>query len=1144
MIIKRQAIGSLNYDDSRYVLPKGDYIDAMDVSTSELNGSVKLVKGNRKVAYTLPTGTCKRVGHFEDLVRNRIYYFISNSNNRHAIIEFDSTTRTSRKVFENITDSGGEDILNLNGSITSINVIHKNKTLQGLAGHITSNYLVLGLTLDERLEVVNQINGDELYFLDADGYPCAFNIDAIKWKFYSPVTRDVLDLAKDYPGEIIKAAYGHDSTRLINTVKGRLYRFRHKWFYDDGTTTVWSPISATPYPEKPLDDEFSSLPTNNNYISLSIPTGGRQVSQVAVGMQYSIGNVWSDLAIIETLDKSKFSISDNTRFTYRFYNDRTPVPVDPAEANHVFDYSPIQAGAMDILNGNSLIFGDIVEGYDTVTPSVAVSTSYRNAGALSNYSNRLSSIFYDFLPVPTNPNVIRYHIDFFGDIVPGVVITIRLRSTTGGSPFDHISTTTIAGDTYATITERLRVEGVNAGGIPFDWAASGSTLNFSVSSFANTELYEINIEVPNTINANSLTTWLPYTKRVLGIVYFDKKSRTNGVITRVPADGSRTNSFQVTIPPYSEADGQYRVPYIHVRITHQPPVWAHYYSLVITKDQSIQKPLMFLTSDVIDDGDFLYFDISGIELNKEKNSTTADVVTYQFTKGDRLKLIRRKIDGNVYDYTYDTEIISYLTDPTINTVAETGNFVKIKKATPFHDDDYSSNEFVVMLYTPGQSSSAEEEIFFEFGQTYRITNPGTSIRAHEGKNSSQNITTGTAATFDLTEGDAYFRERKTYSDEDTLQSYFVFDTSFTDNYLCRVSSIGGRAFIVDSKADQRRYNTLVRYGQAYLEGTSINEVNRFYPDDSDTYDQAYGAIMRLKARSGDMRVFQKLKVGVVPVSAEILTAADGAETLIRSTQAIGRIRYYEFEAGIGDCPESLASNNYADYFCSNIRGVICRLSIDGITPISITAKMNNFAKKELPLRGSTNKIHGVFDAAENRYVITLETSGSSAAKTLAFNERKKGFELFSYCKPEGWACLGTLLVSFKNGELWTHDNAKFTNYFGVQYRPSITLVFNDDTTIKKSFVAHATTSSAIWEAVDIHTDLEQQSELREVDYRERDGRFHASFLRDSLSPKGLLRGDTLRGSYMTIKLSPKDGSVDTELSEAETTFNLSHLNKQ
>ena len=75
-----------------------------------------------------------------------------------------------------------------------------------------------------------------------------------------------------------------------------------------------------------------------------------------------------------------------------------------------------------------------------------------------------------------------------------------------------------------------------------------------------------------------------------------------------------------------------------------------------------------------------------------------------------------------------------------------------------------------------------------------------------------------------------------------------------------------------------------------------------------------------------MKVYQKFKVGNVPVLTQIVKDVAGNPLQANTDQLINKIQYYSGDYGIGDCPCSLAWDNFADYFVDDFRGVVCRLS--------------------------------------------------------------------------------------------------------------------------------------------------------------------------------------------------------------------------
>lgn len=163
-------------------------------------------------------------------------------------------------------------------------------------------------------------------------------------------------------------------------------------------------------------------------------------------------------------------------------------------------------------------------------------------------------------------------------------------------------------------------------------------------------------------------------------------------------------------------------------------------------------------------------------------------------------------------------------------------------------------------------------------------------------------------------------------------------------------------------------------------------------------------------------------------------------------------------------------------------------------------------------------------------IVYAEGSGSPA-QTLSFDEETRSFESFLSFTPEMFGELGTLLMSYHNGNLYTHDNPIYNNFYGVQYKSMITVVFNDRVAVKKTFNAVGYQSNKNWASpedgdittsmVNPQTNLSQISQLKDVDFGLEENVWVAAYLRDSNSGTdeqlALLEGDYLKGVYLKHK---------------------------
>jgi len=173
--------------------------------------------------------------------------------------------------------------------------------------------------------------------------------------------------------------------------------------------------------------------------------------------------------------------------------------------------------------------------------------------------------------------------------------------------------------------------------------------------------------------------------------------------------------------------------------------------------------------------------------------------------------------------------------------------------------------------------------------------------------------------------------------------------------------------------------------------------------------------------------------------------------------------------------------------------------------------------------------------------------------TMSFDENANAFESFYSYYPEFYGCLNTKLFSFKDGEIWAHNNTStYCNFYGVQGDASITTVFNTGALDKKTWISIMETGNTTWACPIIYTQMDtggtsgdkQESQLLESDFVTLESEYQASFLRDSNSPGGLVEGDSLKGGYMVVKFEKTSANSFVYLNSATTKFINSALNNR
>ena len=374
-----------------------------------------------------------------------------------------------------------------------------------------------------------------------------------------------------------------------------------------------------------------------------------------------------------------------------------------------------------MLNGNTLVYGGITEGYDNI--------SNVNATLTSNTTTQ------DFIEVPgalffAQQNGVSSYggtnsIDVFltgsggNDIVTNVPTSlpsvgygdfyIKLRNAAGTLFTIFFDSTTT--DSIATILTGLQTNAVSQG---FTATISGNKLTISDATALNLE----SAYMTNSLSATSFSTTKQENALYVhqgnsnyryGIVYYDDKGRTNGVIT--------SDSLKVTTPKWT---GSTAYPFVQISISHQPPLWATYYNIVRTDNLTYDKNIFWVSKRAFTklttrgssptDYSISYIGIDNmIEYNTEIQSTSG-YIGYDFAPGDRIRFTERvSSTGSVVALSenLDFEIIGVESNPNVNGYVAQGTYIKIKYPSTVVDTNFKLLEPDPVIYA-GTATNVED----------------------------------------------------------------------------------------------------------------------------------------------------------------------------------------------------------------------------------------------------------------------------------------------------------------------------------------------------------------------------------------------------------------------------------------------------
>lgn len=1145
MIDLKQLTGVMNLDDPNDVLPPFHHKFLMNgrFRGNGNNMRVESVPGNSLIPnYTLPTGTNQQNGGFYDSVKRRIIWWNYNSNGRNGIYKYDVGTKVLSKVFLCFTDSATD---------------------------------VLGLSLDYPIHSASivyrtEADGDLLFWTNGLGRPMFINLDTVS--AMQPFTTDMLYVAKNVPLTPLVCSYQDDAAVNVNNLRKKLFRFAQRWVYKNLEKSVISTISKVPLPVNGYDPNIDNDATLNNNILVPIYAGGNDCKAIELLMQYNEvdekgNNLWTDFLSVATFDLDDYNILPGATYNFNFYNNSDYVPVDPLDMALYYDWIPDVAQTMEVLNGNHIIYANTTDGYNGLTRAeidVTLSTG------LSTPNTPSISI------VQTTANAAQVIVG--ATILVGTTYHVQFDYTSSlGSGTKTVNYVTVGGDTQLSIQNHL-VTLLNVPPI-ISTPVGGGVLNVIVDGFTPVmNNPAASVSASGAENASPSFKWSCPER--FGIQYLDQWDKpVGGVYSFVSDDALDTTDFSATTPDFSTLSNVPQIPFIAMTINHTPPVGAVSYHIV--RAELTPKFIYWVTNDYQTDATYLYVCIQNLYFQNTQN--TGFVPTYDFAKGDRLRMVAsfNEVTGfyTPYSLQLDFEILGTV-QKTMTSPASIGTFLKLRKPTTFPSAAYQA-KMLVDIYTPKANTPSDLLVFKEWGEKYDIYT-SANVRYHRGQVTDQ--TASQPATFHWFDGDVYYKSRTFFLDaiSSSVQSTaFMMDKNYNDYFPSAVNS-NGRGWIIQPDARVITNGVEIRWGGGYLQDTNINELNRFRPENIDALDLSKGNILRILAEKRLVYFYHSRAVGSVGVYSRYIKNNQNQQELISTDELITKNNIYYLQGNYGLQNQPCAvfrGDGDVHYFIDCTNGSQLRRSGDGITNLgdlywgqyTISDLLTPYNSNYLRADGSKAKIMGFFDTFEGQAHFILQ-GGTYSGITIpsynfSFNEARNGYNGFYDYANIDWALsAASITYAWKNGQLYVHnDEVKRCNFFGVQYYPSITLVFNKDSGIIKlmnsigyqsegkiwvsselsSFSKGENIDAIVTSTVNQQTGFRQSSRLKDFNYSIENYKTTAALLRDINSgPNGLLalnELDYLTGSWIEIKFTYK-GSDYVFMWEPYLNYEVSNRN--
>jgi len=568
----------------------------------------------------------------------------------------------------------------------------------------------------------------------------------------------------------------------------------------------------------------------------------------------------------------------------------------------------------------------------------------------------------------------------------------------------------------------------------------------------------------------------------------------------------------------------------------------------------------------------IYFDCNNW-INQAKanlagtTSNPSAEIFYNFKKGDRLRFIGNNGGSPLW---YDVEIIEFTGRGFI--VNKPDDILEIKKVS---EAGFTPCYQQIEVYRPKTVNLEDNFIFYEMGEWYPITDPGTVSRDFSKRDfrwTDQSTVTDTLYCNDLYPiyhqmpvytGDVWNVYKLLYFDYYSAAVYK--DGLSTINRVTQMNSDSrnaggpwnhnqGRPFVAyEYIPTQFVKETQIRFGNKFLEDSLFTGINTFRERNQFIYPSEYGPIRamintsnaQVQSVGNVLLVLGEQETWSVYVNRTTLEDLSGRSQVAISDKVLGSYNTLLGSQGTLN-PESISKESERVLWWNERKGVWVRYSRDGLTEISKFG-MKNWFKDLSDLMNSyyytgseVPKVLSIFDDYHEEWITTINHSllpasfkGYDSYKCVSFAERNadKRWKSFYDYLPDLFAGLDNTTYSIIGSEIHIHEGgADFGSFYGVKKDSIIEFVLNPEYRKNKIWKAITLTSSDRWSFPSILGDWKsngatrQQSEILLAQLKNLEDSYWSPVRKDGNSPnaatfeEGVVKGNSMRSKTLLLQL--------------------------
>lgn len=535
----------------------------------------------------------------------------------------------------------------------------------------------------------------------------------------------------------------------------------------------------------------------------------------------------------------------------------------------------------------------------------------------------------------------------------------------------------------------------------------------------------------------------------------------------------------------------------------------------------------------------IYMDITNWVLDVNLSPPAqSNSVYYNFAQGDRVRFWSNSQADYFGTWTqHDQEIIEYTgTGLLVSRPVDLGFIQNRRESTTGPNKLYT-----IEVYRPKKYSTQNDVIFYEMGEWYPVSQPGTVNRDFSKRDftwdGSSQVTTTTVAgrtiynKFPIINGDVWLITKNFFyrpsigptpgpiivtgvgylgpfvtgglSNFTVINDYPVFPqmTQDRNNAAGIWEHNNGRPLVAYRYLPKQfNKNTQIRFGGKFLEDSLFIGINNFQEGNQFIYPSEYGPIRALcnvsnvvvKAMGNILLVMGEEEAWSVYVNRTTLEDLSGRSQVSLSDKVLGSFNTLLGSYGTLN-PESVSRRNSRVIFWSEKQGKWVRYSDDGLTPISDRKMYNWFNDLSILLAPSYQtatpaRAITVFDNYYEEWVTHLDHAdlpstfrGYASYKGCSFSEDDKRWKTFYDFSAEFFAALENEVYSIVGSQIHIHyAGADHGSFYGVKKDSMWQPVANQEFRRKKIWMAIAEETTDKWSLPSIDGDFKSNGALSQT----------------------------------------------------------------